>query len=307
MAHVGQEMELFTSGSPFKKIPIVGGKELDLNALYIRVVSLGGFAKVSDKNQWADLGEEFNFPRSCSNAAFALRQYYLRYLEKYEKVHHFGEDDEEAQPGNPKASLPVGAIPSSYNYQQHVVSDYLRQSYGLSTDFIQPCDYNKLVLSLLSALPNEVDFAVNVCTLLSNESKHAMQLDKDPKLVTLLLAHAGVFDDYGTFREEHWQSLFHPPRNPGTGDMEAQRVLQIAVILRNLSFEEANVKLLAANRTCLRFLLLCAHCNLISLRQLGLDTLGNVAAEVGLASARHRCLWLEFVSTTDQSEENLSL
>lgn len=62
--------------------------------------------------------------------------------------------------------------------------------------------------------------------------------------------------------------------------MEAQRVLQVAVILRNLSFEEANVKLLAANRTCLRFLLLCAHCNLISLRQLGLDTLGNVAAEV---------------------------
>lgn len=58
-------------------------------------------------------------------------------------------------------------------------------------------------------------------------------------------------------------------------------MLQIAIILRNLSFEEANVKLLAANRTCLRFLLLCSHCNLISLRQLGLDTLGNVAAEVG--------------------------
>lgn len=51
------------------------------------------------------------------------------------------------------------------------------------------------MLSLLSGLPNEVDFAVNVCTLLSNESKHSMQLDKDPKLVTLLLAHAGVFDD----------------------------------------------------------------------------------------------------------------
>lgn len=48
--------------------------------------------------------------------------FFHRYLEKYEKVHHFGEDDEESQPGNPKASLPVGAIPSSYNYQQHVVS-----------------------------------------------------------------------------------------------------------------------------------------------------------------------------------------
>uniref|UniRef100_A0A8D3AP09 AT-rich interactive domain 2 n=1 Tax=Scophthalmus maximus TaxID=52904 RepID=A0A8D3AP09_SCOMX len=331
-------------GSPFKKIPIVGGRELDLSALYVRVVALGGFAKVSDKNQWLELGDEFNFPRSCSNAAFALKQYYLRYLEKYEKVHHFGEDDDEAPPGNPKASLPIGAIPNYYNYQQHVVSDYLRQSYGLSTDFVPPCDYNKLVLSLLSGLPNEVDFAVNVCTLLSNESKHAMQLDKDPKLVTLLLAHAGVFDDSlgsfsgvfgmdwkektsrdfvrfwkevvedtevreliwdkgssaqdGTSSAQRWQSLFHPPRNLGISDMEAQRVLQIAVILRNLSFEEANVKLLAANRTCLRFLLLCAHCNLISLRQLGLDTLGNVAAELQLDPVDFRTTHLIFHTIT---------
>ncbi|XP_061770005.1 AT-rich interactive domain-containing protein 2 isoform X2 [Nerophis ophidion] len=331
-------------GSPFKKIPIVGGKELDLNALYIRVVSLGGFAKVSDKNQWNELGEDFNFPRSCSNAAFALKQYYLRYLEKYERVHHFGEDDDEAQPGNPKTSLPVGAIPTSYNYQQHVVSDYLRQSYGLYTEFVPPCDYNKLVLSLLSGLPNEVDFAVNVCTLLSNESKHAMQLDKDPKLVTLLLAHTGVFDDSlgsfcgvfgmdwkektsrdfirfwkevvedaevreliwdksstvqdGTSVAERWRSLFHPPRNQGISDMEAQRVLQVAVILRNLSFEDANVKLLAANRTCLRFLLLCAHCNLIALRQLGLDTLGNVAAELQLDPVDFRMTHLIFHTIT---------
>ncbi|CDQ75499.1 unnamed protein product [Oncorhynchus mykiss] len=333
-------------GSPFKKIPIVGGKELDLNALYIRVISLGGFAKVSDKNQWSELGEDFNFPRSCSNAAFVLKQYYLRYLEKYEKVHHFGEDDDEVQPGNLKPSLPIGAIPCSYNYQQHTVSDYLRQSYGLSMEFTAPCDYNKLVLSLLSGLPNEVDFAINVCTLLSNESKHAMQLEKDPKLITLLLAHAGVFDDsLGSFSsvfgvdwkeqtsrdfmkfwkdvvedsevrdliwdktsltqvtdttsgDERWGALFHPPRNLGIGDVEGQRVLQVGVILRNLSFEEANVKLLAANRTCLRFLLLCAHCHFISLRQLGLDTLGNVAAELQLDPVDFRTTHLMFHTIT---------
>ncbi|KAI1883806.1 hypothetical protein AGOR_G00235540 [Albula goreensis] len=331
-------------GSPFKKIPFVGGKELDLNALYTRVISLGGFAKVSDRNQWSELGEDFNFPRSCSNAAFVLKQYYLRYLEKYEKVHHFGEDEEEVQPGNPKPSLPIGAIPCSYNYQQHTVSDYLRQSYGLSMEFAPPCDYNKLVLSLLSGLPNEVDFAINVCTLLSNESKHVMQLEKDPKLVTLLLAHAGVFEDslgsfsavFGldwkektsrdfmkfwkdivedpevrdlisdkssrsqddTVREGSWDSLFHPPRNVGISDIEGQRVLQIAVILRNLSFEEANVKLLAANRTCLRFLLLCAHCQFISLRQLGLDTLGNVAGELQLDPVDFRTTHLMFHTIT---------
>uniref|UniRef100_A0AAZ3P0Y5 AT rich interactive domain 2 (ARID, RFX-like) n=1 Tax=Oncorhynchus tshawytscha TaxID=74940 RepID=A0AAZ3P0Y5_ONCTS len=295
-------------GSPFKKIPIVGGKELDLNALYIRVISLGGFAKV-------------NFGNSSL--------FVYRYLEKYEKVHHFGEDDDEVQPGNPKPSLPIGAIPCSYNYQQHTVSDYLRQSYGLSMEFTAPCDYNKLVLSLLSGLPNEVDFAINVCTLLSNESKHAMQLEKDPKLITLLLAHAGVFDDsLGSFssvfgmdwKEQtsrdfmkvdlterltiylyyrfRWGALFHPPRNLGIGDIEGQRVLQVGVILRNLSFEEANVKLLAANRTCLRFLLLCAHCHFISLRQLGLDTLGNVAAELQLDPVDFRTTHLMFHTIT---------
>ncbi|MEJ1271312.1 AT rich interactive domain 2 (ARID RFX-like) [Cricetulus griseus] len=133
----------------------------------------------------------------------------MSYLEKYEKVHHFGEDDDEVPPGNPKPQLPIGAIPSSYNYQQHSVSDYLRQSYGLSMDFNSPNDYNKLVLSLLSGLPNEVDFAINVCTLLSNESKHAMQLEKDPKIITLLLANAGVFDDtlgsFSTVFGEEWR------------------------------------------------------------------------------------------------------
>lgn len=182
-------------GSRFRKIPAVGGRELDLHTLYTRVITLGGFAKVSEKNQWAEIVEDFHFPRGCANAAFALKQYYLRYLEKYEKVHHFGEDDDEVQPGNPKPQLPIGAIPCTYNYQQHIVPDYLRQSYGLTMDFNTPNDYNKLVLSLLSGLPNEVDFAINVCTLLSNESKHVMQLEKDPKIITLLLANAGVFDD----------------------------------------------------------------------------------------------------------------
>ncbi|XP_036865393.2 AT-rich interactive domain-containing protein 2 isoform X1 [Manis javanica] len=330
-------------GSPFQKVPAVAGKALDLHGLYTRVTTLGGFAKVSEKNQWGEIVEEFNFPRSCSNAAFALKQYYLRYLEKYEKVHHFGEEDDEVPPGNPKPQLPIGAIPSSYNYQQHSVSDYLRQSYGLSMDFNSPNDYNKLVLSLLSGLPNEVDFAINVCTLLSNESKHVMQLEKDPKIITLLLANAGVFDDTlgsfstvfgeewkektdrdfvkfwkdivddnevrdlisdrnksheGTPGEWIWESLFHPPRKLGINDIEGQRVLQIAVILRNLSFEEGNVKLLAANRTCLRFLLLSAHSHFISLRQLGLDTLGNIAAELLLDPVDFKTTHLMFHTVT---------
>ncbi|XP_069485938.1 AT-rich interactive domain-containing protein 2 [Ambystoma mexicanum] len=331
-------------GSRFRKLPAVAGRELDLHALYTRVTTLGGFCKVSEKNQWGEIVEEFHFPRSCSNAAFALKQYYLRYLEKYEKVHHFGEEDEEVTPGNPKQQVPMGAIPTSYNYQQHVLSDYLRQSYGLCMDLNTPNDYNKLVLSLLSGLPNEVDFAINVCTLLSNESKHVMQLEKDPKIITLLLANAGVFDEtlgslsvvFGDEWKEKmdrdfiqfwkdivedievrelisegdnfeddigttdctWDTLFHPPRKLGINDIEGQRVLQISVILRNLSFEEGNVRLLAANRTCLRFLLLSAHSQFISLRQLGLDTLGNIAAELQLDPVDFKATHLIFHTIT---------
>lgn len=47
----------------------------------------------------------------------------------------------------------------------------------------------------MSGLPNEVDFVINVCTLLSNESKHTLRLDRCATLTDLLLAHVGIFDE----------------------------------------------------------------------------------------------------------------
>ncbi|XP_067913106.1 AT-rich interactive domain-containing protein 2-like [Heterodontus francisci] len=316
-----------SKGTSFRKIPIIGGRELNLSALYSRVTSLGGFAKVTDKGLWADLLEEFYFPRGCANAAFALRQYYLRYLESYEKLHHFGEDDEVLTPTSSRPQGVVSGVHLFYNRHQHIIPESVRRGYGLFTEFTTISDYNKVVLSLLSGLPNEVDFAINVCTLMSHGNKQVLQMEKDPKVVTLLLAHAGIFDDSpGTYlnvyesewkvksgrdfikfwkdtvedhevreligdkshkskeaaSDDRWDSvLFHPPQKLGIHDLEGQRVLQIAVIIHNLSTEEGNAKLLA-NRTCLRFLLLCAHNRHVALKQMGLDTLGNVMAELQL-------------------------
>ena len=73
-------------------------------------------------------------------------------------------------------------------------SENLRAHYGLSTDIYHKTDYDRLSLSLLSPLPNEQDFAINVCTLLSNEGRHTLKLGKCPRLLDLLLAHAGVFN-----------------------------------------------------------------------------------------------------------------
>jgi AT-rich interactive domain-containing protein 2 len=38
------------------------------------------------------------------------------------------------------------------------------------------------------------DFAINVATLLSNEGRHTLKLSKCPRLLDLLLGHAGVFN-----------------------------------------------------------------------------------------------------------------
>ena len=46
--------------------------------------------------------------------------------------------------------------------------------------------------------------------------------------------------------------IFSSGRKGGTHELAGQRVLQIATIIRNLSFEEDNVPVLAKNLTCLR-------------------------------------------------------
>uniref|UniRef100_S4RV91 AT rich interactive domain 2 (ARID, RFX-like) n=1 Tax=Petromyzon marinus TaxID=7757 RepID=S4RV91_PETMA len=277
------------------------------------------------------------------NADFCFVFFHFRYLETYEKVHHFGEEDDEFQ-GSSRPQTPVGGISYTYNYQQHNVPDHMRQGNGLSTELLPASEYRKLALSLLSGLPNEVDFAVNVCTLLSHEGRRAMHLDRDPRLVALLLAHAGVFDDspgslfnvydsewraksgrdfikfwkqsiddlevrelicdknkvyQGRTEQRPWgEWLLSTGRSAGVDDPECQRVLQISVILRNLSFLESNAKLMASHRACLRFLIMCAHCKFSSLRQMGLDTLGNIASELQLDPIDFRSTQLIFHTIT---------
>lgn len=58
----------------------------------------------------------------------------------------------------------------------------------------------RLIRSLKSGLPNEVDFAINVCMILSSSAtpggnQVSLRLNETPILVDLLLAHVGIFND----------------------------------------------------------------------------------------------------------------
>lgn len=143
--------------------------------------------------------DEFDLPRTCVNASVALKHIFLRYLDRYERIHFLGEDDSRNNNENDEDNLHkkwnnknVNEIPMKYNYAQHQVPDSLRTG-KLSTDLFKSSEYDRLMLSLMSPLPNEQDFAVNVCTLMANESKHTLHVEHCPKMVDALLGHAGVY------------------------------------------------------------------------------------------------------------------
>ncbi|KAL8617896.1 hypothetical protein ACOMHN_016552 [Nucella lapillus] len=321
-----------TRATPFDRIPQIGGREIDLYRLYRTVTDLGGWQKVNNDLLWEDFQEDFNVPAACTNGAQALKYIYYRYLNIYEKVHFLGldpdtcTDEQEEGPVRKKICLPVESIPLTYNYNHHKILESQREAANLSFDLVRFSDYDKLEMSLHSGLPNEVDFAVNVCLLLSNEGRYVLRLTKSIHLLTLLLANVGIFEDgSGTMEDvmmHSWRKseskrdflrfwhdvvkdekirenirtkngiykrdemagseVLHLGRNLGVQDAEGQRVLQLAMLIRNLSFEDVNQQFLASNPLVFRFLMLCVHSSYGSLRQLALDTLGNLAAQMVL-------------------------
>lgn len=69
--------------------------------------------------------------------------------------------------------------------------------YPYSSLGMDSVNVNKLVRSLLSGFPNEVDFAFNILSVLSFESREIISLNKLSHLLAVLLAHVAVFSKGG--------------------------------------------------------------------------------------------------------------
>ncbi|XP_017463279.1 PREDICTED: AT-rich interactive domain-containing protein 2 [Rhagoletis zephyria] len=204
--------------TPIMHMPKISGREVDLHRLYSEVTERGGFSKVNQRDEWDDVLPELGIRDKCVNATAAIKYIYRRCLEKYERQTFFGEDPDklealesaDAMDGGARSrnryptsvyassggNVVVNTVPMSYNYRQHIVNMDRRRTYKLSTDLHKASPYEKLMLSLISPLPNEQDFAINVCSLMANESKHTLKLNEHPKMMDVLLAHTGVFSDY---------------------------------------------------------------------------------------------------------------
>ncbi|XP_078481091.1 uncharacterized protein LOC100177114 [Ciona intestinalis] len=364
----GLKQYLEDRGKVLIPYPRLAGKVLDLHDLYNRVTSLGGYNKVTERELWDDFLAEYNFPSCSSSLSYGLRAVYQRFLEEYEKVHHFGEDE-----GNKKTRF-NNSIRRTRN--PTFISDQDRQIHGLSSTRItarygSPCDYERLVSSLISCLPNEIDFAINACTLLSGESRHVLRLPRCPQVLDALLLHAGIVSNcegsyaciakelekngqslikfwvdtvdnmevldemLPTYRERlklneepavdgsdnkecsltkkqiikpttKWPLLFQSKRSLGIEEREGQRILQISLVLLNLSFEEVNLVLLAKSRELVRFVFLCIHSEYSALKQTGLDILGNVSSRMNLNELGYsiaQCTYKTLIQCTSSADK----
>ncbi|KAF8689603.1 hypothetical protein HU200_041745 [Digitaria exilis] len=71
------------------KVPIIGGKDLDLHQLYKEVTSRGGIDKVKAENRWREVTASFIFPATATNASFMLKKYYMSLLYHFEQLYLF--------------------------------------------------------------------------------------------------------------------------------------------------------------------------------------------------------------------------
>nr|XP_049697441.1 AT-rich interactive domain-containing protein 2 [Helicoverpa armigera] len=363
------------------KVPIVNGIEIDLYLFYTLVQQRGGLSKVNQNDTWESFLRPLRLPHPCVNGSTLLRRIYGSYLEKYERAKGPpGRDDDNDMDEDPRRGR--GGMPRiSYGGGTYISAS----GEALRTSSRVAAASERLALSLLSPMPNEQDFAVNVCTVLAADHSNRLPLSTTPHILDFLLAHAGVYnhsslrdtigrsyyeargrypDDFWSMRAggggakeladetkfmqpgveqpelivqaraayntltdcllngaeeeellvekildddvlEDWvtepsEELFAPELPGGATCVYTQRVLQIASIVRSLSFHDENVQYLAKNTTLIRFLLLCANCWVGTLRQSGLDTLGNVSTELIIKDPA-TCLISRHVLSTIQS------
>ncbi|KAL0829739.1 hypothetical protein ABMA28_003233 [Loxostege sticticalis] len=366
---------------PFK-VPIVNGIEIDLFHLYSLVQQRGGLGKVNQNDTWESFLRPLRLPHPCVNGSTLLRRLYGTYLEKYERAKGPpGRDDDNDLDEDPRRGRGGGMPRISFGGGSVYISG---EAIRTGSRVAGPSE--RLALSLLSPMPNEQDFAVNVCTVLAADHSNRLPLASTPHILDFLLAHAGVYNHSslrdtigrsyyearGQYPDEFWKmraggggakeladetkfmqpgleqpelmvqalaahntltdclmqedgemdilekmvdddvledwvtepseekQLFAPVLPGGAMCVYTQRVLQIASIVRSLSFHEENVQYLARNTTLIRFLLLCANCWVGSLRQSGLDTLGNVSTELVIKDPA-TCLISRHVLSTIQS------
>jgi AT-rich interactive domain-containing protein 2 len=95
----------------------------------------------------------------------------------------------------------------NYNYSQHHVNNSTNDDGNptvlLPSSLYSHNPYEKLEISLITGLPNEIDFVFNTLLLLSSDESHSFRVYSSPRLVQLVLAHIGFFGIEDKYNYRH--------------------------------------------------------------------------------------------------------
>ncbi|KAI8985175.1 hypothetical protein BDB01DRAFT_789191 [Pilobolus umbonatus] len=312
-------------GTVLQQEPILGGKKLDLLRIYKSVIEAGGYEKVTLNRGWKQVGDPFNFPPTCTNSAYILKGVYTKNLLGWEEEQYWKRSwnpPPEQLASYQKASSPMPPLHHMHHsngiMDNHSNNSRIRDNIKhTGTAFTQPSarpqhsyysQYNqsstpnissvyptsifmdqefraRILLSLQSNLPNEIDWAFNTLIKFSYASEN-FSLDFIPTLVDMLLDFTSNFFDSQLESADSTinTDIFCSKRN----QEQYERVLQVFHIIRNFSFLEMNIRRLAFHER-LRHLLLKGIC-LPPSSPYGessrhcLDILENIAPQVCLAN-----------------------
>ncbi len=72
------QVNIPSHSTPLRRVPMLGGRELDLFHLFHKVQSFGGSKVVSERRLWGEVARSFGLPSSVTSASYAVRQHYIK-------------------------------------------------------------------------------------------------------------------------------------------------------------------------------------------------------------------------------------
>ncbi|ORZ15258.1 hypothetical protein BCR42DRAFT_416739 [Absidia repens] len=286
----------------------------DLYMIYNAVMAAGGYEQVSHKKAWKQIGEPFRFPNTCTNSAYVLKALYTRNLLGWEQEKHWkrhwtpSHEDVKGKGGSvsntivkPRDEARSTATALIQSNQGTSLSQRPSGTHGplLGTPaHIDEEFRTRILLALRSTLPNEVDWVFNTLIRFSFSSENFC-LDYMPTLVDHLIDFVEPFFNRYVRPDIHrddgetdinnindMDSMAHRLFSSRPDQENYERALQVFHILRNFSFLDNNIRLLAHHGTLRQHLMtgiaLSPSSQYAELTRHCLDILENIAPQVTL-------------------------
>lgn len=289
------------------KFFIIDGEQYSLYQIYNAVSQYGSFKKVNNEGLWTKILLKLGINgkmASCNNIIFTLKCLYTQYLEIYETEEAFIQLEDQSEIF--KLFQERFKSRDYFNYVDHKKRDLSWLNQAIS-------GHQRLRLSLLSNIPNEIDFAINCIVILSH--KLDLQLSLVPDIINSLIRCCGMkFDNldipeifnYQSFHKiwsyitpvrifnaingklEECEEMNHFPDALNLFDyrntIEFQRICQIGLIINNLTQKKENIIVCSKNFHLLKLLIIGSFSYNSLIRDRFYQSLNNIINMVSIKS-----------------------